>query len=82
MLAAVQKAMLADVQATAPAAAPTTPMPSGLDGGPLGWESYKAYFKNLEREQDHPTPDVTLLAQWGKYNIAFATELREKGAFV
>ena len=75
MLAAVKKAMLANVQATAPAAAPTTPMPFGLDGGPLDWASYKAHYANLEREQEQLTPDPTLSLQWDKYKVAFATQV-------
>ena len=68
MLAGVKKAMLANVQPTAPAAAPTTPMPIGPDGGRLGWAAYKAHYANLL------IPDITLLPQWEKYNDAFATK--------
>ena len=70
--------MLANVQATAPAAAPTTPMPSGPDGGPLGWVPYKAHYANVEHGQDQLIPDVTLLLQWGKYKEAFATKVAKE----
>jgi hypothetical protein len=78
MIAAVKKAMLANVQATAPAAAPTTPMPIGPDGGHLDWASYKAHYANLEHGQDQLTPDVTLSVQWAKYKEAFATKVAKE----
>ena len=83
MLAAVKLKMLADFQATAPApaAAPTAPMPSGPDGGPLSWDAYQAHYANLEQEQDYLTPKSTLATQWDKYKVAFAAKVA-KGTFV